>query len=54
MNYENPDGEHNHRELWNGGNTRGTVRIFSRKGGRATLVGEFAGTHGGGEYGEYE
>ena len=51
MNYENPDGEHNHRELWNGGNTRGTVRIFSRKGGRATLVGEFAGTHGGGEYG---
>ncbi len=53
MNYENPDGEHNHRELWNGGNTRGTVRIFSRKRGRETLIGEFAGAHGGGEYGEY-
>jgi tocopherol cyclase len=53
MNYENPNGERNHRQLWNGGNARGTVRIFSRSGPHERLVGEFIGTHGGCEYGEY-
>jgi tocopherol cyclase len=53
MNYENPNGERNHRQLWNGGNARGTVRIFSRSGPRERLVEELIGTHGGCEYGEY-
>ncbi len=53
MNYENPDGQRNHRQLFNGGNARGTVRLFERRRGEERLVGEFAGIHGGGEYGEY-
>lgn len=53
MNYENPDGEHNHRTLWNGGNARGTVRLFAKQANRERLIGEFAGTHGGGEFGQY-
>jgi len=53
MKYVNPDGAHVHHELWKGGYAGGTVRIFARTGGRETLIGEFTGTHGGGEYGEH-
>ncbi len=53
MNYENPDGERNHRELWNGGNARGIVRLYERKSGQESLIGEFHGSHGGGEFGQY-
>lgn len=49
MNYENPDGLHQHTELWNGGTARGFVRLF--KGER--LIGEFSGRNGGGEYGRF-
>lgn len=47
--YEAPDGIMRHNRLWNGGNGRGTVRLY-RKG---RLIDEIAAGHVGCEYGEY-
>ena len=49
VNYEAPDGAKRHNRLWNGGNGRGTVRLYSW--GR--LVDEVACANVGCEYGEY-
>ncbi len=47
--YESPDGEMRHNRLFNGGNGRGTVKLWSR--GR--LVDEIRCENAGCEYGEY-
>ena len=49
VNYESPDGRKRHNRLWNGGNGKGTVRLY-RKG---RLIDEVACGHVGCEYGEY-
>ena len=49
INYEAPDGAKRHNRLWNGGNGRGTVKLYHR--GR--LVDEIRCAHAGCEYGEY-
>lgn len=51
--YENPDGQKHFRDLWNGGAAHGTVRLYERQGDQLTLIDEFHGASGGGEYGEY-
>ena len=51
INYENPRGEMNHRDLWNGGEARGTAELREKKGGR--VVCRLEGERGGCEYGRY-
>ncbi len=53
INYVNPKGEQNHKRLWNGGDAKGTVKLYARKNLRWKLIEEFEGEYGGCEYGEY-
>lgn len=54
FNYENPDGEKRHKNLWNGGWAAGSVELYEKTGGGERLIGIFDGTMGGCEYGEAE
>lgn len=49
VNYEAPDGKKRHNRLWNGGNGKGTVKLYER----GKLVDEIIVGHVGCEYGEY-
>lgn len=51
INYENPRGEKNHTNLWNGGYASGTVRLIDKKSG--DQICELNGSLGGCEYGKY-
>jgi hypothetical protein len=52
FNYENPDGQKRHRNLWNGGWASGTVELYEKVNGKEVLVDIFDGDMGGCEYGE--
>ncbi len=52
FNYENPDGEKRHNNLWNGGWASGSVELYEKKNGKYELVDIFDGEMGGCEYGE--
>lgn len=54
INYEAPDGGKRHKRLWNGGNGRGTVKLYEKKDSGLELVDEVEATHIGYEYGEYD
>ena len=54
VNYEAPDGTKKHNRLWNGGNGRGTIRLYDKQGTDLVLVDEVNVTHAGCEYGEYD
>ena len=54
VNYEAPDGTKKHNHLWNGGNGRGTIRLYDKQGSDLVLVDEVIVTHAGCEYGEYD
>lgn len=49
INYEAPNGKKRHNRLWNGGNGRGTVKLYHK----GILVDEIKAEHVGCEYGEY-
>ena len=49
VNYEAPNGKKLHNRLWNGGNGRGTVKLYRR----GKLIDEIAAENIGCEYGEY-
>lgn len=51
--YEAPDGAKRHNRLWNGGNGRGTVKLYERHLGKERLIDEIAAENVGCEYGEY-
>ena len=53
FNYENPQGEKNHTELWNGGFASGTVRFYKKRGAGYFLIDKMEGSLGGCEYGRY-
>ena len=53
VNYEAPDGSKKHNRLWNGGNGRGTIRLFEKTHEGLTLIDEIAADRIGCEYGEY-
>ncbi len=53
VNYENPDGYKNHKNLYNGGYAEGTVTLSQKKGKSYEIIGSFYGKNGGCEYGEY-
>jgi hypothetical protein len=53
FNYENPQGEKNYTELWNGGHGAGTVRFYKKRGQGYILIDTLQGTLGGCEYGRY-
>ena len=53
VNYENPDGQKRHNELWNGGYASGTIAVFEKKGGNWVEIDTLDGEMGGCEYGEY-
>ena len=50
VNYEAPDGSKRHNRLWNGGNGRGTVKLYCGN----ELIDEVEAGHIGCEYGEYD
>ena len=53
--YENPQGEVNHRQLWNTGFAEGTVDILAKGSNNEwTPVESLSGSFGGGEYGRHE
>ena len=52
--YEAPDGVKRHNRLWNGGNGRGTVRLWDRTDTGLEFVDEILADHVGCEYGEYD
>lgn len=49
INYESPSGEKKHNRLWNGGNGKGTVRIYRHN----KLIDEISAENVGCEYGEF-
>ena len=53
VNYEAPNGSKRHNKLWNGGNGKGTVKLFIKKHGNLELIDEIEAKHIGCEYGEY-
>ncbi|MBQ4427316.1 MAG: hypothetical protein II881_06145 [Oscillospiraceae bacterium] len=53
VNYEAPDGAKRHNRLWNGGNGRGTVKLWDKTAEGLSLVDEIECTRVGCEYGEY-
>jgi tocopherol cyclase len=55
INYENPKGERNHRELWNGGHASGTLKIYKRDNifQSYKLLDDLYGSFGGCEFGQY-
>lgn len=54
VNYEAPDGSKKHNRLWNGGNGRGVIKLYERRGRELILIDDIAVTHVGCEYGEYD
>ena len=50
VNYEAPTGTKRHKRLWNGGNGKGTVRLYRF----GKLVDEVIAKNVGCEYGEYD
>ncbi len=50
INYESPDGRKRHRHLYNGGNGKGTVRLYHK----GKLIDEIRAENAGCEYGEYD
>jgi tocopherol cyclase len=52
FNYENPDGQKRHNQLWNGGWAAGRVELYAKANGEEQLVDIFDGEMGGCEYGE--
>ncbi len=53
VNYEAPNGKKRHNRLWNGGNGRGTVKLYRKRGRAMELVDELLVENAGCEYGEY-
>ena len=53
VNYENPAGEKNHNQLWNGGHASGIVNLYRRLNRDYALIDSFDGELGGCEYGEH-
>lgn len=51
--YENPKGEVNHTNLYNGGTAFGEVKLYEKQNKEYNLVATFEGFNGGCEYGEY-
>ncbi len=54
VNYEAPNGKKLHNRLWNGGNGRGTVKLYKKVLGKRVLVDEVLAENVGCEYGEYD
>ena len=54
VNHEAPNGKKLHNRLWNGGNGRGTVMLYCKKGGNYELIDEIYAENVGCEYGEYD
>ncbi len=53
VNYENPKGERNHTELWNGGYAQGSLTLFEKVGGKWQEKKTIYGSLGGCEFGKY-
>jgi len=53
INYENPKGEKNHNNLWNGGFAEGTLKFYKKENKKKILIRELYGNLGGCEFGKY-
>lgn len=54
VNYEDPKGNKRFKHLYNGGNGKGTIKLYFKKGKYYTLIDTYIVNHVGCEYGEYE
>ncbi len=54
VNYESPNGKKLHNRLWNGGNGRGTVKLYKKQKKEWELIDEVLAENVGCEYGEYD
>lgn len=54
INYEAPNGTKRHNRLWNGGNGKGVLKLYSRKFGKEELIDEVIAENVGCEFGEYD
>ncbi len=54
VNYEAPNGKKLHNRLWNGGNGRGTVKLYRKQGKQFRLIDAIVCQNVGCEYGEYD
>ncbi|HPJ03841.1 MAG TPA: tocopherol cyclase family protein [Candidatus Limiplasma sp.] len=52
--YESPDGAKRHKRLWNGGDGKGTVKLYELGLGGETLIDDVTARNIGCEYGQYE
>ncbi len=53
VNYEAPNGKKLHNRLWNGGNGKGIIHLYRKKGGKLELIDKVVAENIGCEYGEY-
>ncbi len=54
INYEAPNGKKLHNRLWNGGNGRGTVKLYKKHGKSFELIDDITAENVGCEYGEFD
>ncbi len=54
INYEAPNGKKLHNRLWNGGNGKGTVKLYIRRGSKFKLIDKIFAENVGCEYGQYD
>jgi hypothetical protein len=54
INYEAPTGLKRHNKLWNGGNGKGVLKLYVKKGGKLELLDEVYAENIGCEFGEYD
>lgn len=54
VNYEDPDGRKRFKKLWNGGNGKGTVKLYKKENGEKILIDDIVAGHIGCEYGTFE
>ncbi len=54
INYEAPNGKKLHNRLWNGGNGRGDIKLYRKKGKEYILIDDVHAENVGCEYGEYD
>ena len=54
VNYEDPNGDKRHNNLYNGGTGTGNIKLYLKKGKEKILIDDISATHIGCEYGEFD
>jgi hypothetical protein len=54
VNYEDPNGDKRHNNLYNGGTGTGNIKIYEKRGKEKILIDDIEASHIGCEYGEFD